>query len=110
MKKYLAELLGTFTLTLAVLTSLALVTGVPGPLLAGLTLGLFVYTVGSISGAHLNPAITIGLWSVHKISGSEATRYILIQFLGGLIPFHNVCGTSRFTAIVPIKGNAGYFR
>jgi len=84
-RKYLAELVGTFGLTLAV--SLSLVLGLPlaTPLVAGLTLGLFVYTVGNVSGAHLNPAVTIGLASVKKIEPKEAVMYIIVQVVGALL-------------------------
>ncbi len=85
-KPYLAELLGTFVLTLVViLGSAQLATlAIPVPYLAGITLGLFVYTVGWISGAHLNPAVTIGLATIKKISVQEAVYYMLAQFLGAI--------------------------
>ncbi len=80
---YAAELLGTFCLTLAV--SFALVNAsVITPLVAALTLCVFVYTVGGISGAHLNPAVTVGLASVGKIAPVEALKYIAVQLLGAV--------------------------
>lgn len=82
MKKYLAELLGTFALTLVVALSLAGKFPVPTPVLAGLVLGLFVYSVGHISGTHINPAVTAGLWSVKKIKTLEALIYIISQCIG----------------------------
>ena len=84
-RKYVAELVGTFALTLAV--SLSLLVGMPlvTVLVAGLTLGLAVYTVGPISGAHLNPAVTLGLASVKKISGRDAILYIIFQLLGAML-------------------------
>lgn len=81
-KKYLAEFVGTMGLTLAVLTSLAGTLDIPTPVVAALTLGLFVYTLGPVSGAHLNPAITLGLLSIKKITRREAIRYIAAQFVG----------------------------
>lgn len=83
-KKYLAEFIGTFTLAFVVLIALAFTGGLPisVPIIAGLTLGLFVYTIGSISGTHLNPAVTIGLYSVRKISLYDAMNYIIAQILG----------------------------
>ena len=59
MNKYLAELLGTFALTLAVGVSLAGKFPVPTPLVAALALGICVYTMSAISGTHINPAITL---------------------------------------------------
>ena len=84
MKRYLAEFLGTFGLTLAVLISLkSLFPAVPTAITAALTLGLFVYTIGHISGTHLNPAITLAIASLRKISFKDGAIYILAQFLGG---------------------------
>ena len=82
LKKYLVEGFGALVLTLVVGLSLAGSFPVPTPILAGLTLGLFVYTVGAISGAHLNPAVTVGLWSLKKISAQDALGYIVAQFVG----------------------------
>lgn len=82
-QKYFAEFLGAMCLTLAVSYSIA--SGVlPTPVVAGLTLGLFVYTVGGISGAHLNPAVTLAMWSVNKIKFSDAIVYIVAQCLGAV--------------------------
>jgi len=86
-RPYIAEFLGTFTLTMIVLfTSGTFVAelGIPTAYLAGITLGLFVYTVGSISGAHLNPAVTIALATIKKISVPEAVYYMLAQFVGAI--------------------------
>jgi len=83
--KYAAELLGTFVLAFVVWLSAALAMPLPTPVVAALTLGLFVYTVGGISGAHLNPAVTLGLLSVNRISTQDAAGYILAQFIGGIL-------------------------
>lgn len=85
MKKYIAELLGTFALTFVVGLSLAGQFPVATPLLAALTLGLFVYTVGHISGTHLNPAITLALLSIKKIGMKDALAYLCVQFLGAFL-------------------------
>lgn len=83
--KYVAELLGTFTLTLAVTLSLQSDWPLATPLVAGLTVCLFVYTVGNISGTHINPAVTIALASVRKIGVMDAVMYLLTQFVGALL-------------------------
>lgn len=83
MKKYLTELLGTFCLALAVGLSLGGAFPIPTPVIAALTLGLFVYTVGHVSGAHLNPAITLGALSIRKIALEDAVGYWVAQFIGG---------------------------
>lgn len=86
-KKYVAELVGTFALSFVVLAAVAFGGSLPlaVPLIAALTLGLFVYSIGPISGCHINPAVTVGLLSVKKISTTEAARYILAQLLGALL-------------------------
>lgn len=82
MNRYLTEAFGTFLLTAVVGLSLAGNFPVATPILAGLTLGLFVYAAGGISGSHINPAVTIGLWSLKKISSADAAFYIIAQFAG----------------------------
>lgn len=84
MKKYLAECVGTFGLTLAVIVSLGGGTVLPTPIIAALTLCLFVYSIGSISGAHLNPAVTIGLFSLGKVTLKDSAAYIIFQLLGAV--------------------------
>lgn len=82
--RHVAEFLAVFGLA----TAVALASGSQikeiTPLIAALTLCVFVYTVGPVSGAHVNPAITVGLASVGKISWREAGWYVLWQLLGGL--------------------------
>lgn len=85
MKKYIAEALGAGTLTLVVGLSLAGTFPVSTPVLAALTLGLFVYSLGHVSGTHINPAVTIGIWSIGKIGNKDALLYIVAQFLGALV-------------------------
>ena len=83
-KKYVAEFVGTFLLTLAVLTSLTFSLPLATPIAAGLTLMLVVYTLGPISGAHINPAVTLSLLSVKKVSPVDAVLYIVAQFVGAV--------------------------
>ncbi len=85
MKKYIAEALGTFTLAFVVGLSISGLFPVPTPVLAALVLGLFVYSIGHISGTHINPAVTIGAWSIGKLSPSDAVGYIVSQCIGGFI-------------------------
>ncbi len=84
MKKYVVEALGTGALTLVVGLSLAGSFPVPTPLLAALTLGLFVYTIGHISGTHINPAVTIAAWSIGKIETQTAALYVAAQAVGAV--------------------------
>lgn len=83
--RYIAEAFGAFILTLAVGLSIATSSVVPTPVVAGLTLALLVYSMGGISGTHINPAVTIGLWSIKKIDWMEAVLYIIFQFVGATL-------------------------
>ncbi len=98
MKKYIAETLGTFTLTLAVALSLAGSFPLATPILAALVLGLFVYTIGHVSGTHINPAVTIGAWSIGKIATLPAVCYIIAQFVGATLAL--VLAKSMLTPLV----------
>ena len=84
-KKYLVEALGTFTLAVAIGGSLITSVKVATPVLAGLVLLLFVNTIGPISGAHINPGVTIGAWSIGKINKKGAVAYIISQFIGAAL-------------------------
>ncbi len=85
MKKYIAEGLGTFTFTLAVGLSIIGTFPVSTPVLAALVLALFVYSIGHVSGTHINPAVTVGLWSIKKIQSADALNYIGSQFIGACL-------------------------
>ncbi len=73
----LAELVGTFILTIV-----AIAGGVP--LVVGFTMIVLVLVLGIVSGAHVNPAVTIGLWSIKKFEGRKVPFYILMQFAGAM--------------------------
>lgn len=89
MKKAIAELIGTFVLVLGGVGSAVLAgeqIGYLGVALAfGLTLLTMVYTIGPISGCHINPAVTLGLLAAKKIGGRDAARYIVAQIVGGVL-------------------------
>ena len=99
--KFLAELFGTFGLALAV-TLAATGSYLPTPVIAALTLGLFVYTVGHISGTHLNPAITAGALSIGKIHWKDALGYWAAQFLGAGLAFY-LSGQVVETAVLDVN-------
>lgn len=84
-KTYLAELIGTFGLSLMVLLAVSGEFVLPVPVLASLTLAFFVYSIGHISGCHINPAVTIGLLSLKKITGKDALGYVVSQFAGAFL-------------------------
>ena len=89
MKEYLAELVGTFVLVFGGVGSAVLAgdkIGFVGVSFAfGLALLAMVYTIGPISGCHINPAVTIGLLLHRKIAAGKATGYIVAQIAGSII-------------------------
>ncbi len=56
-------------------------------LAVGFALMVLVTTIGKISGAHVNPAITLGLWTLRKIEATQAIVYMAAQILGGATAF-----------------------
>jgi len=89
MKKYVAELIGTFALVLIGCGSAVIAgshIGFAGIAFAfGLTVLVMVYAIGPISGCHINPAITIGMLTVGKISARDSVGYIIAQCIGAII-------------------------
>nr|WP_282053595.1 aquaporin Z [Maribacter luteus] len=92
MKKLVAEFIGTLWLVLGGCGSAVLAAGFPelgigfvGVALAfGLTVVTMAYAIGHISGCHLNPAVSIGLWMGGRFSGKELVQYIVAQVMGGI--------------------------
>lgn len=92
MKKLIAEFIGTFWLVLGGCGSAVLDAAFPnlgigfaGVALAfGLTVLTIAYSLGHISGAHLNPAVSVGLWIGGRFSGKELLPYIIAQVLGAI--------------------------
>jgi len=72
-----AELVGTFILTTVFIT-------VANPIIVGFTFVALMLALGTVSGAHLNPALTFGLWSIRKIEGIKVPFYFAMQFAGAL--------------------------
>jgi len=92
MKKYFAELVGTFVLTLLGCgTAVSLNCGVDtasvvGTALAfGLAVVAMAYTIGGISGCHINPAITLGCLFAGRISSKDAGMYMIFQVIGAIL-------------------------
>ena len=98
-RKFLAEFIGTFWLVLGGCGSAVLAAVFPydsaaanplglgflGVSIAfGLTLLTAAYAIGHISGCHINPAVTFGLWSAGKFPGSQVLPYVVAQVLGAL--------------------------
>lgn len=91
-KKLAAEYIGTFWLVLGGCGSAVLATGYPdigigwlGVSLAfGLTVMTMAFAIGHISGCHLNPAVSLGLWAGGRFNQSELVPYIMAQVAGGI--------------------------
>ena len=92
MKKYLAELVGTFVLTLLGCgTAVSLNCGVDtasvvGTAIAfGLAVVAMAYTIGGISGCHINPAISLGVFLSGKMSAKDCGLYMVFQVIGAIL-------------------------
>ncbi|MEP2279331.1 aquaporin Z [Maribacter sp.] len=92
MKRFIAEFIGTLWLVLGGCGSAVLAAGFPemgigfvGVSLAfGLTVVTMAYAIGHISGCHLNPAVTIGVWIGGRFEGKDVFPYIVAQLMGGI--------------------------
>ncbi|MDO8651214.1 MAG: aquaporin Z [Undibacterium sp.] len=93
MKQYGAEFIGTFWLVLGGCGSAVLAAAFPGvgiglhgvSLAFGLTVLTMAYAIGHISGCHLNPAVSIGLWAGGRFPANKLLPYILAQVFGGIV-------------------------
>ncbi len=107
MKKYFAEFVGTMVLTLlgcgtAVFVGCGTTAGVVGTALAfGLSVVAMAYTIGGISGCHINPAITLGVAVSGRMSWKDASGYWAGQILGGIL------GAAILYLIVTVTGAPG---
>ncbi|MDE5901666.1 MAG: MIP family channel protein [Muribaculaceae bacterium] len=112
MKKYLAELIGTFVLTLmgcgaAVFAGIGLgttgygVTTLGVAFAFGLSVIAMAYTIGNISGCHINPAISFGVWISGRMSGKDAAAYMVFQTIGA------ICASAVIYFLVHTGNEAG---
>lgn len=119
MKKYVAELVGTFWLVLGGCGSAVLAAAFPGlgigllgvALAFGLSVLTMAYAIGHISGSHLNPAVSIGLWAGGRFEARELPPYIVSQVVGALLAggvlFLIASGKADFNAAAGFAAN-GY--
>lgn len=112
MKKYVAEMIGTMVLVLMGCGSAVFAGGVAGTVGAGvgtigvaLAFGLSVvamaYSIGKVSGCHINPAITLGVWLSGGMKGKDAGMYMVFQVIGAII------GSSLLFALVSTGAHGG---
>jgi aquaporin NIP len=110
MRKLAAEAIGTFALVFAGTGAITIndvshgtVTHIGIALTFGLVVLAMIYAVGDVSGAHLNPAVTIAFWVARRVQGSQVVPYIASQVVGALVastilrllfPEHPTLGTT----------------
>lgn len=89
MKKYIAELFGTFVLVFIGCGTVVVSAPYEGLVAVALAFGLavmaMVYAIGPVSGAHLNPAVTLGMLCAKRMSLRESLGYIVFQFIGATL-------------------------
>lgn len=119
MKQYGAEFFGTFWLVLGGCGSAVLAAAFPGVGIGllgvsfafGLTVLTMAYAIGHISGCHLNPAVSIGLWAGGRFPANKLAPYIVAQVLGGIaaggILYLIATGKTGFTVSTGFASN-GY--
>jgi aquaporin Z len=102
MKKYFSEFLGTFALVFAGTGAIIInqishgsVTPVGIALTFGLVVLAMIYTFGDVSGAHFNPAVTLGFWTARRLKGAMVLPYVLSQIAGAL------CASSLLKFLFP---------
>ena len=78
---FIAEFIGTFILASVAVHSQG------QPLYVGFALIAIVLTVGTLSGSHVNPLVTVGAWATRKITGLRALGYVISQVLGALLAY-----------------------
>jgi MIP family channel proteins len=116
-RKLIAELIGTFTLIFIGAGAGAIgAGGLVGVALAhGFVVLAFAYAYGHISGTHINPAVTIGLWAGKQIDAVTAAGYIVVQLIGGTLgafALRSVLGgaasglgaTTLAASVTPVQG------
>ncbi|MDL2264875.1 MIP family channel protein [Parabacteroides sp. OttesenSCG-928-G21] len=112
MKKYFAEMIGTMVLVLmgcgsavfsgGIADTVGAGTGTLGVAFAfGLSVIAMAYTIGKISGCHINPAITLGVWLSNRMSGKDAGMYMLFQVIGAIL------GSTLLYLLVSTGSHAG---
>ena len=89
MRKYIAELIGTMVLVLFGCGSAAIAGTMLGTLGIALAFGLSIvamaYVIGDISGCHINPAVSIGMWIDGRMDSKDLVMYIIFQCIGAII-------------------------
>jgi len=108
MNKYVAEFIGTFFLVLTIgCTVVGGGTGVIPPLAIGAALMVMIYAGGHISGAHYNPAVTLGVLIRGKVKAADVVPYIIVQILGAVVAATAVKFLRAGIVLVPATPKVG---
>jgi len=108
MNKYIAEFIGTFFLVLTIgCTGVGAGAGVIAPLAIGAALMVMVFAGGHISGAHYNPAVTLGVLIRGKVNGADVVPYMVAQLTGAMIAALAVKFLRAGVAVTPITPHVG---
>ena len=104
MNKYIAELIGTFFLVLTIgCTVIGSGAGAFAPLAIGSALMVMVFAGGHISGAHFNPAVTLGIWLRGKCEAKDVAPYMIFQIIGATLAAFAVKLLKGATAVTPLQ-------
>jgi aquaporin Z len=104
MNKYIAELIGTFFLVLTVgCTVIGSGAGALAPLAIGSALMVMIFAGGHISGAHFNPAVTLGVWLRGKCEAKDVAPYMIFQIIGATLAAFAVKFLKGATAVTPLQ-------
>src|SRR5438045_6670163 len=108
MNKYIAEFIGTFFLVLTIgCTGVGAGAGVIAPLAIGAALMVMVFAGGHISGAHYNPAVTLGVLIRGKVNGTDVVPYMVAQLAGAMMAALAVKSLRAGVAVTPITPHVG---
>jgi aquaporin Z len=108
MNKYVAEFIGTFFLVLTIgCTGIGTGAGVIAPLAIGAALMVMVYAGGHISGAHYNPAVTLGIWMRGRVNTADVLPYIVSQLIAAALAAATVKFLRAGIAVTPITPKIG---
>ena len=108
MNKYIAEFIGTFFLVLTIgCTGIGAGAGVIAPLAIGAALMVMVFAGGHISGAHYNPAVTVGVFIRGKVNGADVLPYIVARLAAAATAALAVKFLRAGVAVTPISPHVG---
>jgi aquaporin Z len=103
-KKYVAEFIGTFFLVLTIgCTVIVTGAGPLAPLAIGSALMVMIFAGGHISGAHFNPAVTLGVWLRGKCEAKDVAPYMVSQIIGGVLAAFAVKILKGDAAVTPMQ-------